>query len=281
MKALQSFEVIWNITLKQPHTIVAIRHSGFWKDKLEIMVDNQLALSANVTQFKLAGHQTISIDGEPVEVHWKWGGLSGSPKLITLTHRGNILASYPQGSGVTLDTTNDDIEITKQIAALSQDPNSLTQLKILEASARYNKKLRSGANWFYAIAVLSIINSIVMWFGGGINFLVGLAFTQLIDGVIYVISTDLGIGENIIVTVIALFFDAFIAFIFVLFGYLARKKHLWPFIVGMVIYGLDALIFIVFSDVLSFGFHILALFGLYSGVRALRQLQRLPEPGVV
>jgi hypothetical protein len=65
--------------------------------------------------------------------------------------------------------------------------------------------------------------------------------------------------------------------IFALFGYLAHQRNAWPFYLGMGLYVLDALLFLVFGDWLSFGFHLFALFGLFRGLRALGKLRALVE----
>lgn len=37
---------------------------------------------------------------------------------------------------------------------------------------------------------------------------------------------------------------------------------------GMILYGLDTMLLLAFSDYLSFDFHIFALFGIYGGLKA-------------
>ena len=49
-------------------------------------------------------------------------------------------------------------------------------------------------------------------------------------------------------------------------------REIWAFIVGMSIYGLDALLLAWATDWLSVAFHGLALFFLFNGFRASRQL---------
>jgi len=61
-------------------------------------------------------------------------------------------------------------------------------------------------------------------------------------------------------TVIALLFDAVVAAGFAGLGLAARKAASWAFIVGMSIYGLDALLLAWATDWLSVAFHGLALF---------------------
>ncbi len=275
--SLQSFEVIWNVTIKQPHTIVAIRRAGFWKDELKMIVDDQIVLSEAVTQFKLSGHKVIEIDGEPVEVSWKWGVLSGAPKSIMLRHGGQVLAEYPKGSGITLNTNAVDTELAMQMVRASGGQMSVARIRMLEAKARSEKQVRGGASWFYWIAGLSMVNSLLMWLGGGINFLIGLAVTQMIDGFIYAVGAELGVESNVIIGLIALALDAVAAGVFVVFGYFARKKHKWSFVAGMVLYALDGVVFLMFGQIASFAFHVLGLIGLYTGIKGLRQLKEVEK----
>jgi hypothetical protein len=126
--------------------------------------------------------------------------------------------------------------------------------------------LRSGANWFFWIAGLSIINSIIAATGSNWNFVVGLGITQAADafGSVMITGTT---G-----TVIALLFDALVAGGFAGLGLAARKGASWAFIVGMSLYSLDALLLAWVTDWLSVAFHGVALFFLFNGFRASRQL---------
>lgn len=135
------------------------------------------------------------------------------------------------------------------------------------------RQLRSGADWFFWIAGLSAVNSVVALLGGGVNFLAGLGITQLMDGISLVFAEGVPPEGITWIKITAFLFDLSIASIFVGFGFLARR-HKWAFIVGMVIYALDMLIFLIGPDLFSIGFHLWALFGLYRGLTALGKLQQ-------
>ena len=75
--------------------------------------------------------------------------------------------------------------------------------------------------------------------------------------------------------VVAIALNALIAGMFILFGVFAHKGHLWSFVVGMILYALDGLIFAIASDWLAAGFHVFVLYWLFNGFRAARQLQQL------
>jgi hypothetical protein len=53
-----------------------------------------------------------------------------------------------------------------------------------------------------------------------------------------------------------------IAGIYVIFGIYAQKRRKWAFIVGMILYALDGLIFLLGPDFVSIGFHVFMLYRL-------------------
>jgi hypothetical protein len=149
------------------------------------------------------------------------------------------------------------------------------QLDFLQGRMVLANQLKRGANWFYWIAGLSLVNSVTSILGVGLNFLIGLGITQLIDG------TAIGLGNEIapdlatILKVVAFVLNLGVAAVFVVFGVLAGKGRKWAFVVGMVLYALDGLIFLLAREWLSIGFHLFALWGLYGGVRAISKLNEV------
>ncbi|GAP15919.1 hypothetical protein LARV_03714 [Longilinea arvoryzae] len=162
-------------------------------------------------------------------------------------------------------------------------PSSATPRPVvspLELKLKLQNRLRSGASWFYWIAVLSIINSILMMASSKISFIFGLGITQIIDAMAYLIGQDLGLESVNTVRIIGWVMNLVIVGIFALFGVFANKRKRWAFYVGMGLYGLDALatLFVWDSpDLLSFAFHLIVIWGLVSGLRALGQLEKLDE----
>jgi hypothetical protein len=140
------------------------------------------------------------------------------------------------------------------IAATATTP--LAQARSPQQTAAVNpmvfRRVKSGASWFYVVAVFSLINYFLMEKQGAF-FLVGMGINIL--------------TRDPIVTVI-------VAGMFALFGFFAGKGHSWSFIVGMILYALDALIFIQVSMWLSFAFHIYALFRMFLGLKATFDLKK-------
>ena len=143
------------------------------------------------------------------------------------------------------------------IAAAGPSPASLAPVL---------QQVKSGAGWFYWIAGLSLVNTIASLSGSGWGFIIGLGVTQVFDA----IAGAAGGGGKFI----AIGLDAVVLGIFVLFGFLAGKCKGWAFLVGMILYALDGLIFLVMADWMATGFHVLALFFMFKGWQACRVYNR-------
>jgi hypothetical protein len=139
--------------------------------------------------------------------------------------------------------------------------------------AKLEQALKSGAHWFYWIAGLSLVNSVIQLLGSDRSFIVGLGVTQVVDAIAKAGSDDAGGVAATVIRGIALLIDLFVAGIFVLLGWQAGKRRGWAFVVGIVLYLLDGLIFLLVQDWMSLAFHAFALFGLWTGYSSLRKLR--------
>ena len=126
---------------------------------------------------------------------------------------------------------------------------------------------KSGAGWFYWIAGLSLINSIATLSESDWGFFIGLGITQVFDG----FANSLGGSGKLV----ALVLDLLAAGVFVFFGVFANKRHAWAFVVGMVLYALDGLIFVAAREWFSLGFHVFVLFCILAGFFANQKLSAL------
>ena len=135
-----------------------------------------------------------------------------------------------------------------------------------------SQKHKNGASWFYWIAGLSLINTVTLLADSQWNFPVGLGVTQIIDAIAVGLQTSFGKTP----VYIALVLDILIAGVFVLFGKLANRKSNAAFILGMVIYSLDAIIILLFKDYVGFGFHVFALIFIFQGYKAIKDDKTLP-----
>jgi len=145
--------------------------------------------------------------------------------------------------------------------------------------AKYNleRRLRGSANWFYWIAGLSLVNWIIGTFNLGSLFVLGLGVTQLLDGIAQALIEDLGSGYTTFLTVISFMVTLAFSGMYALFGYFGGKRANWAFVVGIGFYILDALLFVWVQDWMPIIFHGLALFYLFRGPGAIKQLNALDE----
>jgi hypothetical protein len=142
-----------------------------------------------------------------------------------------------------------------------------------ELLAEQSQRYKSGANWFYWIAGLTIVTSIISFGGGDWRFLISLGTTQVIDGIAEALSTDLGGTPK----VIALVLDVFLTGIFVFFGVLANKRLLWAYILGMAVFFLDGLVSLIISDWIGVIAHVVVLIFMVPGFLAGRQLAEIEQ----
>lgn len=148
----------------------------------------------------------------------------------------------------------------------------------VEERFKLEKQLLNGASWFFWIAALSIINTLIFIFQGNVNFIAGLGITQLIDGFAYAIAE--GSGSNVPL-IISFILDGIFILLFFILGRFSKRRKNWAFVVGMVLYALDTLVFIWASDMLSIGFHIFALIMIFSGFNANRKLREMPTYDII
>jgi hypothetical protein len=127
------------------------------------------------------------------------------------------------------------------------------------------KRMKSGAGWFYWIAGFSIVNSILIHTGQQWGFALGLGVSAILDGMAAGVggaARAIAIGLNILACGIV-----------ILFGYFAGKGHGWAFIIGMILLGLDTALTGLLQMWLSLALHLFALFCIFAGFKASRALR--------
>ncbi len=138
-------------------------------------------------------------------------------------------------------------------------------------------RMKSGANWFYWIAALSLVTSVISLAGGTWGFFISLGVTQVIDGFANNIAGETGTAPK----VVAFVFDLVAAGLFAFFGYFASKMQPWAFVAGMVIYLLDSVVFVVAGAWLGLAFHAFVLYSVFGGYKACTRLAELERQAVV
>lgn len=154
--------------------------------------------------------------------------------------------------GACKDFNLDAIEKDK-IAAIPSE-------EVINSAARLN----NGAQWFLWISGLSIINTLILFFGGSVSFIFGLGITQLIEGLFIVTTGELSLSAALI--------SILISGVFAIIWSFAKQLSKAAFIIGILVYSLDAILLLVFQDWLSFGVHIYALVMIFKGYQSISKL---------
>jgi hypothetical protein len=143
------------------------------------------------------------------------------------------------------------------VAALGSKTGSVEQ--------QLERRRRIGARWFYWVAGVSLVNTVVALAGQHWRFIVGLGATQVANGL--AARTGRGWAPAILL-------DLLLIGGFVLLGYLALQGQRWAFPVGIGLYALDGLIFLVARHWVGLAFHVFVLIMICKGFQAARQLDR-------
>jgi len=133
------------------------------------------------------------------------------------------------------------------------------------ADPELEKRMKSGAGWFYWIAGFSIVNSILIHTGQEWGFALGLGISAILDG--------MAAGFGGAASAIAIALNILACGIVILFGYFASKGHGWAFITGMILLGLDTALTGILQMWLSLALHLFALFCIFAGYKASRELR--------
>lgn len=121
-----------------------------------------------------------------------------------------------------------------------------------------DQRIRSGASWFYWVAALSLINTVLRFTNVGIGFAVGLGFTSVTDRMFHSAPA------------VAVAISAVCSGVIALFGWFAIKRHAWAFIVGLLVLLFDTLICVRDEAWISVAFHAWAIASIFMAFRASR-----------
>ena len=127
----------------------------------------------------------------------------------------------------------------------------------MNAQQSNDPEVVSAARWFWWIAGLSLVNTVLFYSNADMSFVVGLGLTTIA-------SVFLPMPTALAVIVATLAFYAWI-------GWVAAQGKAWAFYVGLVVYVIDALLFVYIEDWMSVAFHGLAIFFIVKGVMRLRE----------
>ncbi|MBP7901330.1 MAG: hypothetical protein KA015_00790 [Spirochaetes bacterium] len=124
------------------------------------------------------------------------------------------------------------------------------------------KRVKRGGKLFFLIAILGAVNSLIVNYTDGYaNFFVGLGFVQISDGLSQYFKYYY---EGVFPLSVS--FNVLFILLFVLIGIRVMKHSLRFFLLGMILYFVDSVIFLAYLEGKSFFFHVIILcFMLYYG----------------
>jgi len=148
--------------------------------------------------------------------------------------------------------------VSPAVAARGPEPGGATS----EEAKALERQRRNGANWFYWIAALSLINAGIAFAGQQWRFILGLGATQIVQELAHSGSSGTKAG----------FVGVALIGIFAIIGQRAAQGAGWAFVLGMILYAVDGAIFVLIQDWPSAGFHAFAIAMIGRGYVATRRL---------
>ena len=123
--------------------------------------------------------------------------------------------------------------------------------------------MRFGANWFFWVAILAAVSSLLVHFFNFYDHFVGLGVSHYFE-LNAAAGTD---SQRITALLISLAATGLLA----VFGYFARHGNDIAFILGMFLYFIDGVVLLGYREFFAFAFHLFAIFFLCKGLLASRR----------
>lgn len=139
--------------------------------------------------------------------------------------------------------------------------------------AEAEKTIKGSGSWFWWVAGLSIANSVAAMLELKYGMILGLGLGQFIDAMFFFDADGNSLDPSVFARVVHLFLTASVVGVFLILGYFARRFSIAAFVVGMVLYALDALLFVLVGDWVAVGFHAFVLLMLWGGLSVLRAVR--------
>ncbi len=133
------------------------------------------------------------------------------------------------------------------------------------------EQAKKGRGWFAAIAAFSLVNSLLVLFGAELSFVIGLGVTQMVDAIVAFMREQADPSVTAALAVVGLAINLCIIAVVLLIWWAAGKGIAAAYLVGMVLYALDGLIFVLVGDWIGVGFHVFFLFMLWGGYQFMRR----------
>jgi hypothetical protein len=174
-----------------------------------------------------------------------------------------------------------ELKAVKPRAWESLEPGGASKPTLLASAppaARAPDALRlrmvSGAHWFYWIAGLSAVNAVSSAMGSNWGFVVSLGASEVLT-----VAAHAFAGKSPVAVTVAWALNFAVIGLFVLLGWLASRPSVAAFAIGIALFALDTVIFLLAADWIGVAFHGLALYFLAKGLAAAREMKRVARAG--
>jgi hypothetical protein len=134
------------------------------------------------------------------------------------------------------------------------------------------RSVRSSGSWFWWVAGLSVVNSVATMLEAKYGMMLGLGITQILDVLVFYGLDGNAADPGMTARVVHLVLVGLVVGFFVAIGHFARRGVVAAFVVGMLAYALDAMVFVVAADWIAVGFHAFVLFWLWGGLATQRAI---------
>jgi hypothetical protein len=154
-------------------------------------------------------------------------------------------------------------------SAGSNDPPKVSEREAAQAArGQAWNRLQAGANWFFVVAGLTLVNTFLAMFNGRMRFIFGLGICDLFNALV---------REGMISVGTVYVIDVIITAVFAFVGLRSRRGiQLW-FAAGMFLYALDGLLSLYLHWYRHAGFHLVALYCMWQGFRQIKRLRQAEE----
>jgi hypothetical protein len=138
-----------------------------------------------------------------------------------------------------------------------QKPASQVNIENLKSNVdKAALSVRKASYWFFGIAAFSLINTLLV--NQGMYFSLGLSLNKFVGDVVAQSTGAITYIPDIVA-----------AGLFIVLGFFSIRIQRWAFMAGLIIYLVDALIYIVFEEWVALALHGYILYRLFLGLRAL------------
>ena len=151
----------------------------------------------------------------------------------------------------------------------------------LSAKSVEETELEEGAKtysaWFALITVATFMTSFSIMIGTKFTLWAGLFIPLLLA----VAATEVPEGRDIEriakVRAFAITSTVILGSVPLAFAFFARRGHSWPFVLGVLLYGIDALLYLITFQLASVAVHLLGIFLMARGAICCHKLKKLRE----